>query len=64
MTTLRLITRFLFRYTLFSEIFDLVIDERHGGYATDAVHPSDMDVSKIKVAAQNTDRHSKYSLRA
>lgn len=35
-------------YEVFKELFDPVIDERHGGYGADAKHPSDMDVSKIK----------------
>jgi creatine kinase len=35
-------------YETFKELFDPVIDERHGGYGADAKHPSDMDVSKIK----------------
>jgi len=35
-------------YEVFKELFDPVIDERHGGYAADAKHPSDMDADKIK----------------
>jgi len=35
-------------YEVFKELFDPVIDERHGGYGPDAKHPSDMDASKIK----------------
>ena len=35
-------------YEVFKGLFDPVIDERHGGYSADAVHVSDMDVSKIK----------------
>jgi|Transcript_3510 creatine kinase len=35
-------------YEVFKELFDPVIDERHGGYGADAKHPSDMDASKIK----------------
>eukprot|EP00462_Mataza_sp_D1_P000297 CAMPEP_0175090836 /NCGR_PEP_ID=MMETSP0086_2-20121207/1574_1 /TAXON_ID=136419 /ORGANISM="Unknown Unknown, Strain D1" /LENGTH=934 /DNA_ID=CAMNT_0016363523 /DNA_START=59 /DNA_END=2863 /DNA_ORIENTATION=+ len=35
-------------YEVFKELFDPVIDERHGGYGAEAKHPSDMDVSKIK----------------
>jgi len=35
-------------YEVFKELFDPVIDERHGGYGPDSKHPSDMDASKIK----------------
>jgi creatine kinase len=35
-------------YTLFKELFDPVIDERHGGYGPDAKHPSNMNVDEIK----------------
>jgi len=35
-------------YETFKELFDPVISERHNGYPADAVHPSDMDVDKIK----------------
>jgi creatine kinase len=34
-------------YTLFAKIFDPVIALRHGGYAPDAKHTTDMDVSNI-----------------
>merc|ERR1719272_454214 len=34
-------------YTVFKELFDPVIDIRHGGYAADAVHPTDLDISKL-----------------
>lgn len=33
---------------MFKELFDTVINERHGGYAPDAVHPTDLDASKLK----------------
>lgn len=35
-------------YEVFAALFDPVIDERHGGYPTDAIHTSDMDSTKIK----------------
>jgi len=34
-------------YTLFSPVFDKVIEKRHAGYAPDATHPSDMSLDKI-----------------
>merc|ERR1719253_72534 len=34
-------------WTLFKDIFDPVISGRHGGYAPDAKHPTDMDSSKL-----------------
>merc|ERR550514_2459422 len=34
-------------YETFKELFDPVIDLRHGGYAADAKHPTDLDVSKL-----------------
>jgi len=34
-------------WTLFKEIMDPVVSARHGGYAADAVHPTNMDVSAI-----------------
>jgi len=34
-------------FTTFAKIFDPIIDIRHGGYAADATHPTDMDVSKL-----------------
>ena len=33
---------------MFAELFDPVIDERHGGYPKDAIHPTDLDASKLK----------------
>lgn len=33
---------------VFAELFDPVIDERHGGYPKNAVHPTDLDSSKLK----------------
>jgi len=35
-------------YETFKEFFDLVIDDRHGGYAEDRIHPTDLDSSKIR----------------
>ncbi|CAG5105426.1 Oidioi.mRNA.OKI2018_I69.chr1.g2119.t1.cds [Oikopleura dioica] len=34
-------------YELFAELFEPVISARHGGYPKDAVHPTDLDVSKL-----------------
>lgn len=34
-------------YTLFSKVFDKVISDRHNGYAADAIHPTDLDLSKL-----------------
>jgi len=34
-------------YTAFKDIFDMVVGERNGGYAPDAKHPTNMDVSKV-----------------
>lgn len=33
---------------VFADLFDPVIDERHSGYPKDAVHPTDLDSSKLK----------------
>ena len=37
-----------FGLKVFAELFDPVIDERHGGYPKTAVHPTDLDSSKLK----------------
>merc|ERR1719460_3602198 len=34
-------------YEVFKELFDPVIDIRHGGYKPDAMHPTDLDTSKL-----------------
>merc|ERR1719353_1378958 len=34
-------------YEVFKDLFDPVIDIRHGGYAPNAKHPTDLDVSKL-----------------
>lgn len=34
-------------YELFAELFDPIISGRHGGYAADAKHPTDLDVNKL-----------------
>jgi creatine kinase len=34
-------------YSLFKDVFDAVISKRHGGYAPDAVHPTDMNIDNI-----------------
>ena len=33
---------------MFAELFDPVIDERHDGYPNTAVHPTDLDASKLQ----------------
>ena len=33
---------------MFADLFDPVIDERHNGYPKTAVHPTDLDASKLK----------------
>lgn len=33
---------------VFADLFDPVIDERHGGYPKNAVHPTDLDPSKVR----------------
>ena len=35
-------------FELFAPLFDPVISARHNGFAADAVHPTDLDVSKIR----------------
>jgi len=35
-------------YEVFKEFFDAVIDDRHGGYGPDRIHPTDLDSSKIR----------------
>lgn len=35
-------------YEVFAELFDKVIEERHGGYKKDDKHPTDLDYTKIK----------------
>ena len=39
------------RRKVFKELFDPVIDIRHGGYKPDAVHPTDLDVSKLSTTS-------------
>lgn len=34
-------------FTVFKDLFDIVVGQRNGNYAPDAVHPTDMDISKI-----------------
>lgn len=35
-------------YSVFADLFDPVIDERHGGYPKDAKHPTDLDSTKLR----------------
>lgn len=34
-------------YTTFKELFDVVIDRRHGGFPPQAKHPTDLDWNKV-----------------
>eukprot|EP00178_Gracilaria_changii_P011952 TRINITY_DN33725_c0_g1_i2.p1 TRINITY_DN33725_c0_g1~~TRINITY_DN33725_c0_g1_i2.p1 ORF type:complete len:283 (+),score=33.06 TRINITY_DN33725_c0_g1_i2:42-851(+) len=34
-------------YEVFAELLDPIISKRHGGYPKDAIHPTDLDASKI-----------------
>ncbi|KAF4719789.1 Creatine kinase S-type, mitochondrial, partial [Perkinsus olseni] len=34
-------------YEVFKDLFDPVIDQRHGGYPADAKHPTDLDYTKL-----------------
>jgi creatine kinase len=34
-------------YEVFKELFDPVIDDRHGGYAPDAVHPTNLNLDEV-----------------
>merc|ERR1719158_515011 len=45
-------------YDVFAELFDPVIDIRHGGYPASAKHPTDMDVSKL--SSTSIDPTGKY----
>jgi len=47
-------------YELFREFFDPVISARHNGYAPDAKHPTDLDVTKI--SSTKIDPTGKYIL--
>ena len=47
-------------YETFKELFDPVIDIRHGGYAADAKHPTDLDVSKL--SSTPIDPSGKYEI--
>ena len=46
-TTVGMVAGDVESYEVFKELFDPVIDERHGGHGPDAKHTSDMDVSKV-----------------
>ena len=35
-------------YETFKELFDPIISARHGGYPVDAIHPTNLDVEKVK----------------
>eukprot|EP01063_Lacrimia_lanifica_P028277 TRINITY_DN40_c0_g1_i10.p2 TRINITY_DN40_c0_g1~~TRINITY_DN40_c0_g1_i10.p2 ORF type:complete len:456 (+),score=211.98 TRINITY_DN40_c0_g1_i10:102-1469(+) len=34
-------------YTVFADLFEPIVSARHGGYARDAVHPTDMELSHV-----------------
>ena len=45
-------------YEVFKDLFDPVIDIRHGGYKPDAKHPTDLDTSKL--SSKSIDPTGKY----
>jgi len=47
-------------YETFKELFDPIISARHGGYAPDAKHPTDLDVEKL--SSTKIDPTGKYVL--
>jgi len=47
-------------YTVFKDLFDIVVGQRNGNYAPDAVHKTDMDVSKL--SKTKIDPDGKYVL--
>jgi creatine kinase len=47
-------------YEAFQELFDPVIDARHGGYGSDVLHPTDMAVEKVTKA--RIDPEGKYAI--
>merc|ERR1719271_1074488 len=47
-------------YTVFAELFDPVISDRHNGYGVDGTQPTDMDISKISDV--DIDPFNKYVL--
>jgi len=47
-------------YETFKELFDPIISARHGGYAADAKHPTDLDVEKLSTT--KIDPTGKYVL--
>lgn len=47
-------------YTLFKDLFDPVIDVRHGGYPADALHPTNLDLDKVNKT--KIDPEGKYIL--
>jgi len=49
-------------YEVFKELFDPVIEIRHGGYKPDAKHPTDLDASKLSSTFKIRDPTGKYVL--
>ncbi|KAF4671673.1 Creatine kinase S-type, mitochondrial, partial [Perkinsus chesapeaki] len=50
-------------YEVFKELFDPVIDQRHGGYPPDAKHPTDLDYSKLlDTAIDPTEKYMEQAL--
>jgi creatine kinase len=49
-------------YTLFKDLFDPVISDRHNGFAADAIHPTCLDLSKVHTT--KLDSTGKYVLTA
>jgi creatine kinase len=49
-------------YDVFRELFDPIIDARHGGYAVDAMHPTNLSIGEITQA--RIDPEGKYAISA
>merc|ERR1719456_1862574 len=47
-------------YEVFKELFDPVIDARHGGYGPDGVQPTNLDINKL--SKTDIDPEMKYVL--
>merc|ERR1719163_2401020 len=45
-------------YEVFKDLFDPVIDARHGGYGPDGVQPTNLDINKLSTT--NIDPDMKY----
>ena len=47
-------------FTTFKDLFDIVIEKRTGGYKSDALHATDLDISKV--SKTKIDPDDKYVL--